>query len=184
MVDATEGELLPVRQAKAGEAEAWNTLLKRYRMPLYVYIFQLVRHEQTSFDLVQETMMSALRHISTLQHDDKFGSWLFGIAHQKCIQWWRKQTREDHALKEFAEAPVDFEESPRELLIQREQEADFLKLLDELPLPQRSVLVLYFVEDFSLEEIARITETAVGTVKSRLHYGKKVFRQLWMEKIV
>ena len=184
MVDMTEGELLAVSQAKAGDAEAWDALLKRYRMPLYIYIFQLVRSEQTSFDLVQETMMSALRHIGTLQNEEKFGSWLFGIAHQKCIQLWRKQTREDDALKELAEAPIDFEDDPRGALIKREQEAEFFRLLNELPWPQRSVLVLYFVEDFSLDEIAGITGTPLGTVKSRLHYAKKTFRQLWKEKVV
>jgi len=47
-----------------------------------------------------------------------------------------------------------------------------MNLLNQLPLPQRSVLLLHFVEDFSLEEIAQIMETQTGTVKSRLHYVK------------
>jgi RNA polymerase sigma-70 factor (ECF subfamily) len=51
-------------------------------------------------------------------------------------------------------------------------------LLNELPLPQRSVLLLYFIEDFSLEEIARITDAQLGTVKSRLHYAKRALRKL------
>jgi len=57
-----------------------------------------------------------------------------------------------------------------------------MHLLNQLPLPQRSVLLLHFVEDFSLEEIARITEVPIGTVKSRLHYAKKSLRKLLEEK--
>ena len=53
-----------------------------------------------------------------------------------------------------------------------------MNLLNQLPLPQRSVLLLHFVEDFSLEEISRITETPLGTVKSRLHYAKRALRKL------
>ena len=53
-----------------------------------------------------------------------------------------------------------------------------MNLLNQLPLPQRSVLLLHFVEDFSLEEIARITETQLGTVKSRMHYAKRALRKL------
>jgi RNA polymerase sigma-70 factor (ECF subfamily) len=53
-----------------------------------------------------------------------------------------------------------------------------MQLLNQLPLPQRSVLLLHFVEDFSLEEIAGITGTPIGTVKSRLHYAKKSLRKL------
>jgi RNA polymerase sigma-70 factor (ECF subfamily) len=49
-------------------------------------------------------------------------------------------------------------------------------------LPQRSVLLLHFVEDFSLDEIARITETQLGTVKSRMYYGKRALRKLLEEK--
>jgi len=57
-----------------------------------------------------------------------------------------------------------------------------MNLLNQLPLSQRSVLLLHFVEDFSLEEIARITGAQIGTVKSRLHYAKKSLRKLLEEK--
>ena len=57
-----------------------------------------------------------------------------------------------------------------------------MKLLNQLPLPQRAVLLLHFVEDFTLDEIAHITETQLGTVKSRMHYAKKALRKLLEEK--
>jgi RNA polymerase sigma-70 factor (ECF subfamily) len=145
---------------------------------LYVYVFELVHDEQTSLDLVQETFIAAIRHIGSLRDDEKFGSWLFGIAHQKCIQRWRKQNREEILLDEIPDAPDEFENSPDDLLIRQEQEAEFMNLLNQLPLPQRLVLLLHFVEDFSLEEIAGITETQLGTVKSRLHYAKRALRKL------
>ena len=83
---------------------------------------------------------------------------------------------------EIPESPDEFENSPDNLLIRREQEIEFMNLLDQLPLPQLSVLLLHFVEDFSLEEIARITETQVGTVKSRLYYAKRALRKLLDKK--
>ena len=162
-----------MQQARAGEPAAWDVLFRRYQLPLYVYVFELVHNEQTSLDIVQETFIAAARHIGGLREDDKFGSWLFGIAHQKCLQRWRKQGGKEILLGEIPESPDEFETGPDDLLIRREQEAEFMNLLNQLPLPQRAVLLLHFVEDFSLEEIARITETQVGTVKSRLHYAKK-----------
>jgi RNA polymerase sigma-70 factor (ECF subfamily) len=179
MFEIAEPQSMPVSQAKAGDAGAWDTLLRHFRMPLYIYIFQWVRNEQTSYDLAQETMLSAIRHIEGLHDDDKFGPWLFGIAHQKCLQFWRKQNREDEAMQEFAEAPADYEEDPRQTLVRREKEAQFLRLLEVLTLPQRSVLVLYYIEEFSLEEIASITGVTLGTIKSRLHYARKAFKDLW-----
>jgi RNA polymerase sigma-70 factor (ECF subfamily) len=172
MLVVAELEQLPVQQAKAGEPEAWSVLFKRYQLPLYVYIFELVRDEQTSLDIVQETFIAAVRD------EAKFGGWLFGIAHQKCVQCWRKQNRAAALRDEIAESPPDLDEGPDELLIRREQEAEFMTLLNELPAPQRSVLLLHFVEDFPLEQIAEITTTPLGTVKSRLHYAKRALRKI------
>ena len=178
MLVVAEREQLPVTQARAGDPDAWDILLKRYQLPLYVYVFELVHDEQTSLDLVQDTFISAIRHIGSLRDDEKSGSWLFGIAHQKCIQRWRKQFREDAALEEITESPSEAEEDPSELLIHREQEEVFMKLINQLPLPQRSALLLHYVEDFSLEEIANITGASLGTVKSRLHYAKRALKRL------
>ncbi len=178
MLVVAEREQLPVAQARAGDKAAWDTLFRRYQLPLYVYVFELVHDEQTSLDIVQESFINAARHIGSLREDAKFGSWLFGIAHQKCIQRWRKQARDEALQEELAAAPPDFEDDPAKFLIRAEQEAEFMKLLNQLPLAQRSVLLLHFVEEFSLEEIAGITGAQLGTVKSRLHYAKKALRNI------
>ena len=181
MLVVAEREQLPVLQARAGEPAAWDTLFHRYQLPLYVYVFELVNDDQSALDIVQETFIAATRHIESLRDDDKFGSWLFGIAHQKCIQRWRKQSRDELLREEMAEAPADWDDSPDELLIEQERETEFMNLLNQLPLPQRAVLLLHFVEDFSLEEIARITSTPLGTVKSRLYHAKRALRRLVRE---
>src|SRR6266478_3840949 len=148
MLVVAEREQLPVAQARAGDTAAWDTLFRRYQLPLYVYVFELVHDEQTSLDIVQESFINAARHIGSLREDDKFGGWLFGIAHQKCIQRWRKQKREESVLEADGAAPPEFETGPDDLLIQQEREEEFMRLLNQLPPPQRSVLLLHFVEDF------------------------------------
>ncbi|MGD1018709.1 MAG: RNA polymerase sigma factor [Verrucomicrobiia bacterium] len=178
MLVVAEREQLPVADARAGNAEAWKTLFRRYRLPLYVYVFELLRDEQATLDLVQEAFISAFRHIDSLRDDDKFGGWLFGIAHQKCIQHWRRQGREAELREELLPETDTSSEGPLDVLLREEQEAEFMKLLERLPLAQRSALLLHFIEGFSLEEIARITGTQVGTVKSRLHYAKRSLRKL------
>jgi RNA polymerase sigma-70 factor (ECF subfamily) len=182
MLVVAEREQLPVQQARDGKPEAWDILFRRYQLPLYVYVFELVHHEQTSLDLVQETFIAAVRNIGGLRDDAKFGSWLFGIAHQKCIQRWRKQDRDEVSLDEIPESPDESESGPDALLVRQEQEAEFMQLLNQLPLPQRSVLLLHFVEDFSIEEIAGITGANAGTVKSRMHYAKRALKKLLEEK--
>ena len=178
MLGVAEREQLPVRQARAGDPAAWDTLFRRYQLPLYTYVFELVHNEQTSLDVVQETFIAVTRHIGGLRDDSKFGSWLFGIAHQKCVLSWRKTNRQEALQDELSAAAPDFDSSPDDLLIEREQEEEFFRLLEELPETHRSVLLLHYIQDFSLEEIAAVTDTGIGTVKSRLHYARKALAKL------
>jgi RNA polymerase sigma-70 factor (ECF subfamily) len=174
----SEREQLPVAEARTGDAEAWNVLVKRYQLPLYSYVFELLHDEQASLDVVQESFINATRHIGSLRQDDKFGSWLFGIAHQKCLQRWRKARPEEISIDPDDDEYPDAAAGPEELLIRKEQEAEFMRIVEQLAPPHRSVLLSHFIEDFSLEEIAAITETPLGTVKSRLHYARKAFKTL------
>jgi RNA polymerase sigma-70 factor (ECF subfamily) len=182
MLVVAESEQLPISQAKAGDSAAWDALFRRYQLPLYAYVFELIHNEQSSLDILQETFISAARNIDGLRDDEKFGSWLFGIAHQKCVQRWRKHSREADTLQEIAAASPELGEDPADLLIRQEQEVEFMELLNQLPLPQRSVLLLHFIEDFSIEEISGITGAQPGTVKSRLHYAKRALRKLLTEQ--
>lgn len=182
MLVVAEDEQQTVQEARAGEPEAWSVLLRRYRLPLYAYVFELVQQEQTSLDIVQETFINAARHIGGLLQDEKFGPWLFNIAHQKCVQHWRNRPLEEIPIDPQVEDFPSVEAGPQEWLIRKEQEAEFMRLLSQLAEPHRAVLLLHFVEDFSLDEIARITGTQIGTVKSRLHYARKAFKKLWEKK--
>jgi RNA polymerase sigma factor (sigma-70 family) len=176
LVAEPELELLPVEQAIAGDPEAWDTLFRRYQLPLYTFVFGLVHDHQVSLDIVQDTFISALRHVGSLRDPARFGSWLFGIAHQKSIQRWRKQSREEVGLDHYAALPNQDQDDPADLLIRKEQSEAFLQALDELPPTQRATLLLFFLEGFSIEEIATITGSQPGTVKSRLFYGKQTIR--------
>lgn len=181
MLAVAEDEQLPVAAARAGNSAAWNALFRRYQLPLYVYVYELLRQEQTALDVVQETFINAARHLASLRDDAKFGSWLFGIAHQKCQQHWRKPRRTEPLDEHYNELAGE-EPLPGELLIRAEQEEEFMTLLNQLTETHRSVLLLHFLEDFSLDEIAGVTGVGLGTVKSRLHYAKKSLRDLLAER--
>jgi RNA polymerase sigma-70 factor (ECF subfamily) len=177
MLTVAGDEQLPVAAARQGDSDAWAALFRRYQLPLYVYVVELVHNEQTALDIVQESFVNAARYLSSLRDDRKFGSWLFSIAHQKCQQHWRKPRRDEVPPDEH-ELELGSEDDPFELLISREQEAEFMAMLNQLSEAHRSVVLLHFLEEFPLAEIAEVTGVTVGTVKSRLHYAKKELRKL------
>lgn len=167
-----------VAAARAGDTDGWSTLLTRYQLPLFTYAQELIHHETAALDLVQDTFIAAHRHLASLRDDARFGPWLFGIAHQKIIQHWRRAGRET-PLDEpaLAATPDDSAPDPRDGLLHAEQAAALLALIDELPPPQRSVLLLHLVEEFPLEAIAEITAAPLGTVKSRLFHARRALRE-------
>jgi RNA polymerase sigma-70 factor (ECF subfamily) len=151
MLTVEDQEQLPVSAARAGDADAWDALFARYQMPLYVYVQELVHDEQTSLDLVQEAFIGATRYLDRLREDGKFGSWLFSIAHQKVIQHWRRR-RPSELLDEDALAETAGEGDPRDWLIEQEQEEEFLRLLNRFIRGASPVLLLHFLEDFSMDD--------------------------------
>ncbi len=170
-------EQLPVAAARAGDPAAWDALFHRYQLPLYSYVQELTRHEQTSLDLVQETFVKAVRHLGTLREDAKFGGWLFRIAHQLGQQHWRK-VHPVESLDAVLESDLASDaENPAEELLSAEQKELFLTAIDLLPDEHRAVVLLHYLEDFDLAEIAGITGVPLGTVKSRLHHARQKLRQ-------
>jgi RNA polymerase sigma-70 factor (ECF subfamily) len=172
---------LPVQAARIGSAAAWAALFRRFRLPLFVYVYQLLQNREDAFDVVQETFCNATRYLGGLRDDDKFAPWLFHIAHQKCLRHWERQGKRMALAEPFDDAQAaelhDQTDNPRDWLIHKEREGEIMALIDQLPLPQRSALMLHCVEEFSLEEIAEIMAVPVGTVKSRLHHAKRALRE-------
>lgn len=175
-LNADQDAALPVAAARSGDPAAWESLVRRFQLPLFTYAHDLLHHEQACLDIVQETFLRAVRHLPSLRDDRRFGSWLFGITHQLVTLHWRRQGRNP-----VTEEPVPPDEpapepAPGFELVRREDRALLLAAVDALPDAQRSVVLLHFLEAFSLAEIAEITSTSLGTVKSRLHYAKRTLR--------
>lgn len=171
-------ESLPVAAARAGDPAAWAVLLQRYQLPLYTYTQELLHHETAALDLVQDTFVTAHHHLPALRENARFGSWLFGIAHQKIVQHWRRSGRQEPLDADaLAATPDEATPDPRDRILRAEQGTALLALVDELPAPQRAVLVLHLLEEFSLQEIVAITGSPLGTVKSRLHHARRALRE-------
>jgi RNA polymerase sigma-70 factor (ECF subfamily) len=172
---------LLVQAAKLQDARAWNQLLKAHEAQLYVYAAEMTGNEASARDIVQETFSSAIRHIGSLQNDCKFASWLFSIAHQKCVQFWRKQNKDarifEEADEEALEQAVVDSPDPGSLLLSKERWEHYNRAIAALPETQRAVFLLRALEGFSVAEIADVLEIATVTVKSRLHYATQSLKE-------
>jgi RNA polymerase sigma-70 factor, ECF subfamily len=183
----TEEQL--IRQAQAGDQAALEALLSAHQDLVYRTALRLLGgREEAAFELAQEVLISAFRHISRFRGDSRFSTWLYRItsnlAKNRFVVENRERARftsldaprrpdsDDAHPRDWADRSPDI----RTKAADREKLALLLTRLETLELEWREVLVLRFFEDLSYDEIADVLEVPVGTVKSRLNRARRALR--------
>ena len=173
-----------VSLSKDGNLNAFNRLVERHQAAVYNLCFRLVSDRGAAEDATQEAFLSAFRSISRFDGGN-FRSWLFRIAVNETKDELRRRGRRPADSLSQAGPDGEFEldvADPGETaaeLAEREAVAEGIQqALMDLPAEQRQVIVLSDIHGYHYEEIARMTGSNVGTVKSRIHRGRERLRTL------
>lgn len=165
-------ERLLILRCQAGEEVAFSELIARYSPGVRFFLKKMTGRVAAVDDLLQETWFDVYLKINRLQRPEAFTAWLYRIARDKAYRELRRRPEPRERVDEDLPEPVKVHDesfAPEEA--QRVRAA-----LDELPIDQREVLVLRFIEEMSYEEISDVIARPVGTVRSRIHYGKLALR--------
>jgi RNA polymerase sigma-70 factor (ECF subfamily) len=174
-----------VDAARNGDLDAFNLLVDRYQNAVFTLCNRMLGDFGAAEDATQETFLSAYRALDRFQ-GGSVRSWLFRIAANESKDELRRRRRKDvavslDAVRDPEDAPLDVADAragSEELLLQRELGASLERLLVQLSADQRQVVVLVDVYGFAYEEVAEMTASSLGTVKSRLHRGRERLRGL------
>ena len=170
-------ELLLVREAQQGQAEAFQTLVDAYEQRLLYFIRRILGEEDRSLDVLQDVWLTAINRLSSLRSAEAFRVWLYRIARDKAVDAVRSRQREREVLADIAESLSDEPVDQIESNFTTENVEFIHHALGLLSAAHREVLTLRFLEDMSLEEVSQVVGCSIGTVKSRLHYGQRLLRQ-------
>ncbi len=169
-------ELLAIRFRK-GEGEAFTELVSLWENKLFYFLRRFTGNEQDAWDLLQQTWVKVLGGLGSLDNTATLTPWLYRVARNTAIDHLRRQGNSSSFLPEEAAdgiEPVDCNNDDIRL-----ENAELVhRGLAELSLAHREVLTLFFLEGFSIEEIAGILDQRPGTVKSRMHYAKKAMKTI------
>lgn len=168
-------ERLLVVRAQAGDDAAFAELVERFSPRLRYFLRKLLPSAHDAEDALQDVWLDVLRALPRLTDPQALTAWLYRIARDRAFARLRKakpteQLRDDSTIADVT-ADDDRDFSP-------EDAAQIHAALDTLPPEQREVLVLRFLEDMTYEQIAGIVGVNIGTVRSRLHYGKRSLRNV------
>jgi RNA polymerase sigma-70 factor (ECF subfamily) len=169
----TQDEWIVLR-CQAGEHTAFEDLVAMMERPLLYYATKLTGNGETALDVLQDVWMKAFRGIGRLKDPGSLRPWLYRITHGIVVDRIRKNISTERAEEAHA---AGFNESD-DLSFTEDDSAAIHEALNELGPKHREVLVLYFLEDFSVSETAIIVGCSEGTVKSRIHYAKRAMKEV------
>jgi RNA polymerase sigma-70 factor (ECF subfamily) len=171
--DRTQFEWLALR-CQSGEREAFEDLIAVMERPLLYYATSLTGSQDNGLDVLQELWMKVFRGIRKLKDPGSVRSWLYSITHGIAVDRIRQNTSRERAEEASLE---DFQET-EEPSFADEDGAAIHQALNEIGFKHREVLVLHFLEDLSMTEIAAVVGCSEGTVKSRIHYAKRAMKEI------
>jgi len=161
------------------ERSSFGFLVERYESKLKRYIARLgVKSEDDQLDVLQEVFIKAYKNLYSFDIKMSFSSWIYRIAHNEAISWYRKHNvrPEGHLVADSTEILnfIQAKEDTPDIVFDQNINADLLnKALSELDLKYREVLILRYFEHLEYEDISDILKIPIGSVGTLIHRGKK-----------
>jgi RNA polymerase sigma-70 factor (ECF subfamily) len=168
-----------VTRLQTGDLEALGHLYDLHRMPVYRTALAITRDPDAAEDILQEVFLRLHKYAHRVDTSLPLAPWLYRIAVNLSYTWVTRRNRWRAPLEDFIDklvGPTQY--NPEPMAEQNDTVRQMQRAIDTLPINQRVVVVLYYLNDLNLQEIADILECPVGTVKSRLHYGRDNLRQV------
>jgi RNA polymerase sigma-70 factor (ECF subfamily) len=161
-------------RCQSGEPGAFEDLIAVMERPLLYYATSLTGNADSGLDVLQDVWIKTFRSIRKLKDPGSLRSWLYTITHGIAVDRIRRNSSRELAEKVQLE---DFEEAEEPSFAEADAAA-LHQALSEIGFRHREVLVLHFLEDLSIAEIAKVVGCPEGTVKSRIHYAKQAVKEI------
>ena len=165
-----------LKKAQAGSNEALADLYNAYFQRIYSFTFYRVSHKETAEDLTEDVFVKAFEKIRGLTELEAFEGWLFQIARNKVIDYYRSK-KQVVALEEI-ESTLEYETNVVDLVNLQTQQALFIKLLKELSPEQQQVIKLKFLEDIDNDVIAQMLDKTEGAIRVIQHRAISKLKEL------
>ncbi len=170
-----ERDALIALRCRLGEPEAFAELVREMERPLLYYAAKVLGDADRAFDVLQEVWLTAFRTVGRLDEPGAPRAWLYRIAHGLVVDRIRRDAA--HRRVEAARAEAAPEADP-EPTFDAHDAAAIHRALDELDAPHGEVLILHFLEDLPVGEVAAVLGCPAGTVKSRLYHAKRALKAI------
>ncbi|WP_085992000.1 RNA polymerase sigma factor SigX [Oceanobacillus senegalensis] len=161
----------------------FDKLYDDYHRDLYQFIFYMVKDKNLAEDLVQDVYVKVLKSYSSFKGESSEKTWLFSVAKHVTYDYFRKKKRKSQRIFDFfdwtekGETIQDQTPLPEEIAVQKDEMKRIYTLLDKCTMDQKSVIILRFIQSFSIQETAEILNFSISKVKTVQHRGLKALKK-------
>ncbi len=174
-----------VKKAKEGDGKAYDELILLYKDAVHGVIYRMVRNKQEAEDLTQEAFIKAYNSINSFNEEYAFSTWLFKIATNNCIDYFRKRKLKTQSMDqtirykddEIRQEYPDTERTADKELLASEKTSLIKNAIDDLPEKYKTAIILRHTEEKSYEEIAEILDLPLGTIKARIFRAREMLKK-------
>lgn len=175
-----------IKRCLSGESNSYEILVNRYQRPIYNLAYRISGNEADAQDIAQEAFVKAYQSLQSYNPQYSFKSWLFRITQNLSIDQLRKKSRhshismnqeiEDESGDSLQKEWEDHSPNARTQLMEKQKGERIEQMIQSLPEPYKSVIILRHVEEMQLEEIAQLLSIPLGTVKTNLYRARNLMK--------
>lgn len=167
-----------VIKAQRGDKTAFIRLIEANKTDLYKIALGILKNDSDAADAIQDTILSCYENLMALRNPKRFKAWMTKILINQCRKIYNER-KKTISLQEYREISDPDAFSGHDGFTENQ---DFLWILDQLEEKYRVVLLLYYLEEFSIKEISAILEVNENTVKTRLARGRGMYKKIYMKE--
>lgn len=161
----------------SGDLQAFGSLVKQYQQLVFYIINRLIKDDEDKKDVSQEVFIKVHKSLHNFKFQSKLSTWIASIAQRTTLNHLRDYTKNPELKYKKEMEGFQFTYPDPAMLSEKKEIKEYIrKLMEEMPVPYKTVLTLYHLNEFSYEEIAQITNMPEGTVKNYLFRARKLLK--------
>lgn len=179
------------RLARKGDTRAFAEIVDLYKDKIFHLAYRMLSNRHEAEDVVQDTFLRVYRNLDRYDENQKFSTWIYRIGTNLCIDRLRKrkpnysldaEMNDQEGIDGYAMIPSD-DRTPETYLLVSETQQMVHEAIESLPAKYKTVMVLRYLKDMSLQEISDVLDMPVTTIKTRVHRGREFLRKKLERKI-
>ncbi len=178
-----------VAKVQAGDQSAYAVLVERYSDFVFTIAVRIIGDEDDAADIAQETFVRAYKAIGRFRGDSKFSSWLYRIAANRALTHLKRKKRRPQTVDIDLGAHIEADaltsgnrDDPGQQVLDDEFRRAMRDAVSKLPEQYRTVIALFYLEERSYKEVAETLGIPMGTLKTHLHRGRAMLREVLKER--